>query len=189
MLIDDAMPEYQFREYHQVTIDRPAEAVRAASREWRPSESLLWRLLLVLRGLGAPRGNLRDWAATNGFLRLAETADEVVYGQIGRFWAANERGALVSPRSLEEFLGFRDQGYAAAVMDVRTEALSAGRTRLSTETRVRCLGRQARRWFRLYWLAVRPFSGLLRRAMLRGIKARARRRPGAAHSALERSPR
>ncbi|TMB67768.1 MAG: hypothetical protein E6J43_07850, partial [Chloroflexi bacterium] len=43
-------------------------------------------------------------------------------------------------------------------------------TRLFTETRVRCLGVPSRRWFRLYWLVIRPFSGLLRRSMLRGIK-------------------
>jgi hypothetical protein len=44
-----------------------------------------------------------------------------------------------------------------------------GGTLLSTETRVHALGPSARRRFRLYWLAIRPFSGLLRRALLRGI--------------------
>ncbi len=31
----------------------------------------------------------------------------------------------------------------------------------------------ARRRFRLYWLAIRPFSGLIRRLWLRAIKRRA----------------
>jgi hypothetical protein len=38
---------------------------------------------------------------------------------------------------------------------------------LHTETRVRAGHRAARRWFRLYWLVVRPFSGLIRRRWLR----------------------
>jgi hypothetical protein len=46
-------------------------------------------------------------------------------------------------------------------------------SRLYTETRVRCLGASSRRWFRLYWLVIRPFSGLLRRSMLRGIRTEA----------------
>ena len=63
---------------------------------------------------------------------------------------------------------------AVAVMNFLVEPHASGRgTRLFTETRVRCLGRSSRRWFRLYWLVIRPFSGLLRRAMLSGIRARA----------------
>jgi hypothetical protein len=38
---------------------------------------------------------------------------------------------------------------------------------LHTETRVRAGDRAARRRFRLYWLVVRPFSGLIRRRWLR----------------------
>ena len=53
------------------------------------------------------------------------------------------------------------------------QGVGAGETRLYTETRIRALGPRARFWFRLYWLITRPFSGLLRRAMLSGIKARA----------------
>ncbi len=58
-------------------------------------------------------------------------------------------------------------------MSVRIEALAPDRTRVATETRIRALGPSARRWFRLYWLIIRPFSGLLRRAMLNGIEKRA----------------
>ena len=97
-----------------------------------------------------------------------------MYGQAGRFWSPNERAALVSPRTIEEFHGLTDPGVAVAAMNFVVESRASGRgTRLFTETRVRCLGASSRRWFRLYWLVIRPFSGLLRRAMLRGIKAAA----------------
>ncbi len=173
MIIDEFVPEYDFHERHETFVPAPKEAVRRAVEEWKPSESFLWRLLLRLRGLGSAQGTLREWAQANGFLCLAETDAEVVYGQIGRFWAVDERGALVSPDTTEEFRRFDDPRDAVAVMSVRLEPLAPDRTRVCTETRVRALGPQARRRFRLYWLLIRPFSGLLRRAMLNGIQARA----------------
>ncbi len=173
MLIDDVLPQYDFSERHETLVPAPEEVVRRAIEEWRPDESFLWRALLRLRGLGRPAGSLREWAEASGFLRLAEDENEVVYGQVGRFWALDERRAMLSPTTPEEFRGFSDPGSAAAVMNVRLEALAPARTRLSTETRVRALGGQARWRFRLYWLLIRPFSGLLRRSMLLGIRAKA----------------
>ena len=174
MLLDDFLPEFDFHERHETLIPAPPEAVRRAVQEWRPAESFLWRWLVRLRGLGSPKSTLREWGESNGFLCLAETEHEVVYGQAGRFWSPNERAALVSPRTIEEFHGLTDPGVAVAAMNFVVESRASGRgTRLFTETRVRCLGASSRRWFRLYWLVIRPFSGLLRRAMLRGIRARA----------------
>jgi hypothetical protein len=174
MLIDEFIPEYEFRSHHAILVPAPGAIVRKAVEEWRPQESFLWRLLLRLRGLGRPQGTLRAWAEASGFLCLAETEDEVVYGQIGRFWARNERGALVSPRTADEFRRFDDPACAVAALTLlATEQDGGARTRLYTETRIHALGPQARRRFRLYWLIIRPFSGLLRRAMLNGIKARA----------------
>jgi hypothetical protein len=174
MLLDDFVPEYDFHERHQTFMPAPKDAVRAAADDWRPDSSLLWRWLVRIRGLGSLEGTLREWGESNGFLRLAENEDEVVYGQAGRFWSPNERAALVSPSTVEEFRRLTDPRYAVAAMNFLVETDSSGRgTRLLTETRVRCLGASSRRWFRLYWLIIRPFSGLLRRAMLRGIKAEA----------------
>jgi len=176
MLIDDFIPEYDFRERHETLVSAPKDAVRRAADEWRPDSSLLWRWLLRLRGLGAPKGTLRQWAEANGFLCLAESEDEVVYGQAGRFWSPKERAALVSPRTVEEFRSLSDPRYALAAMNILVQPHTSGDwTRLYTETRVRCLGASSRRRFRLYWLIIRPFSGLLRRAMLDGIKAEATR--------------
>jgi len=171
VLIDDFLPEYDFHERHEIFVAAPKESVRRAAEAWRPDSSLLWRWLVRLRGLGSPEGTLREWAEASGFLRLAETDDEVVYGQAGRFWS---RAAMVSPRTIEEFRSITDPRYAVAAMNILGEPDASGRgTRLFTETRVRCLGASSRRWFRLYWLVIRPFSGLLRRAILSGIRARA----------------
>ena len=175
LLLDGVMPQYDFYERHERVVAAPADAVRRAIDTWRPSDAFLFRLLFRMRGLGSPRGTLREWAEGLGFVCLAETEHEAVYGQIGRFWALNERDALVSPRTPEDFLAFDDARYAVAAMNVRVEPLAPERTRLYTETRVRALGSGARRRFRLYWLLIRPFSGLLRGQMLRGIDKEARR--------------
>jgi hypothetical protein len=173
MLLDDAMPQYDFRERHARVIEAPADAVRRAIDTWRPRNPVA-RLLFALRRIPAPEGTMREWAASLGFLVLAEDGSEVVLGQIGRFWALNERQALVSPRTVEEFQTFADPRYATTAMNLRTDDLGDGRTRLYTETRVRALGRGARWRFRFYWLLIRPFSGLLRHYMLRGIAGEAR---------------
>ncbi|MEX1254560.1 MAG: hypothetical protein WEE64_09480 [Dehalococcoidia bacterium] len=174
MLLDDFMPEYEFSERHERIVAAPKEVVRQAALDWRPEESLLWRALLRLRGLGSPGGGtLAGWAESMGFLRLAEDEGELVYGQAGQFWSLRERSALVSPQTVEQFRTLNDPRYAVAAFNIRVEALAPDRTRLTTETRVHPLGPSARRWFRIYWLLIRPFSGLLRSAMLRGIEARA----------------
>ncbi len=173
--LDSFLPTYDFSERHSTVVRAPRDAVRRAAEEWHPSESWLWRPLLIARGLGAPKGTLREWAQSMSFLSLADTEDEMVYAQAGRFWALNERAALVSPRSADELLALDDPGAAVGAMSVRFESIAPDRTRVSTETRVRALGPQARRRFRLYWLLIRPFSGLLRRSMLAGIKKKAER--------------
>jgi hypothetical protein len=174
LLIDEFVPVYQFSERHHIFVPAPPDVVYRALEVWRPESSFLWRWLVRLRGLGAPRGTLRELAAGFGFLCLGETEREVVYGQAGRFWAPNERAALVSPRTAQEFSSLSDPRFAVAAMNFLIEPdASRHGTRLYTETRVCCLGASSRRWFRVYWMVIRPFSGLLRHSMLRGIKAEA----------------
>ncbi|MGH2993821.1 MAG: hypothetical protein ACRDL1_09830 [Solirubrobacterales bacterium] len=56
--------------------------------------------------------------------------------------------------------------------DLRAESLSDGRSRVITETRVAADDARSRRRFRLYWFAIRPFSGLIRRRWLAAIARR-----------------
>lgn len=80
------------------------------------------------------------------FETLAEGPGDLVLGLAG------------GPRALRIVLGFHFDG--------RT---------LTTETRVQAADARARRRFRLYWLFIRPWSGLIRRLWLREIARRARR--------------
>jgi hypothetical protein len=86
-----------------------------------------------------------------------------------------EAGTLVAVgrpwRVLQELApdGHKRRGSLAVMaMDFRAEDGV-----LSTETRVLLTDARARRRFRVYWLLVRPFSGLVRRSWLRAAKRRA----------------
>jgi hypothetical protein len=103
-----------------------------------------------------------------GFGRLAEEPGrEIVLGVAGRFWRPTGN---ILPFSQENFRGPVPPGFARAVWNFVVEEVNAGRTRLSTETRVVCGDRVSRWKFRAYWVLVRPFSGLIRIIMLRTVR-------------------
>jgi hypothetical protein len=101
---------------------------------------------------------------------LGETPDtEILLGHVGRFWMP--QGDL-KKIDAESFKSFNVEGYAKAVWNFSLSEEKAG-MRLTTETRIKCTDMASRRRFRFYWTLVQPFSGLIRREMLRAIKRRA----------------
>lgn len=112
-----------------------------------------------------------------GFVVLEELPDvELVLGLTGRFWTPT--GGLRVTRG-ETFRAGPERGQAQAAWNFTLSSPASGVTELATETRVR-VADSARTAFRLYWTFVRPFSGLLRRVMLRDIRRVAEQRVKAA---------
>jgi hypothetical protein len=70
----------------------------------------------------------------------------------------------------DAFDRFADSQFAKAAWNFTVRQVPGGRTEVATETRVECLGPAARRWFRLYWALIGPFSGWIRREALRIVK-------------------
>jgi hypothetical protein len=176
MRLDYFMPVYDVCSRHQRRVKASVKDTFAALMAADLAESRLVRLLMRLRGYG--RRHLEGSSALSENLRrsrftqlVVAPKEEVVYGLVGRFWKL--RGDLVSLDSREEFLAFEQPGYAKAAWNFSLHAESEQLTRLCTETRVLCLGAAARRRFRAYWFLVAPFSGLMRRSMLRAIARRA----------------
>ena len=66
------------------------------------------------------------------------------------------------------FVDFSAPGWAKMITNFR---VSAGE--LTTETRVLLTDERSRRAFRLYWLVIRPVSGVIRRRWLAAIVRRA----------------
>jgi hypothetical protein len=167
MLIDDFLPQYDFAEHHGISISAPAESVYAAVHTLDFSGSPVIRGLFRLRGL--PAASLKKSGLLHmGFIPLGETPPhEVLLGLVGQFWTVT--GHLLRLDSAD-FRAFNQPGYAKTVWNFAITPQVQGSIRLTTETRVSCPDAASRRRFRLYWLAIGPFSAWIRREMLRLVR-------------------
>ena len=178
MLLDTFLPDYDAREYHATDVRAPVEQVYAALRTADLGASLIIRGLFLLRGVAfllQPRARRQqrrtrtlDDFLQSGFVLLGERPDEeLVLGLIGRFWTprGDTRGIPAA-----RFQAFAEPGYAKAVWNFALSPCDHGVVHLSTETRVLCLDAASRRRFRRYWTLISPWSGLIRREMLRTIR-------------------
>lgn len=180
--LDELAPTWQFREHHARTIAAPPARVFAAIRAVRADEILLFRTLTWIRrgGRELPESILNagdsvpilDVATRTGFTLLAEDAPrELVIGTIvvRPPWVRVEATPEVFRRPMPP-------GYALAAMNFLVEPDGAGRSRVSTETRVVATSNGARRRFAMYWRLIYPGSALIRRMWLRAIARQATRR-------------
>jgi hypothetical protein len=185
LLIDDYLPEYHAREYHETTVRAAGTEVYAALWSADYGESLIVQALLGLRGLPSlfagprgmpgrmppgepPRRLTLEAFSHGGFHLLAEEPGrELLIGLVGRFWTPS--GGLTATDA-ERFRQPLPAGTAKAAWNFTVEEIRPGRARLATETRVFCSDGASLRAFRCYWIVIRPFSGLIRRFMLRAVR-------------------
>jgi hypothetical protein len=172
-LLDTLLPRYDHRTISGRPVKAPLETVAAAIRETPLDDAKLARALLALRTGG------RSWRRTPspismhgdgepGFVRVGESASEVVVGFAGRPWP---RGG---PAEVLDAQGWRDYEPRDAVkvaLSFRCTNAAYG-VLLITETRI-VTGPLARKPFNRYWLAIRPGSDLVRGSLLRAIVRRA----------------
>ncbi len=169
MLIDDFLPEFDFVERHETTVQASTADILRAVNEVDFAESWpIWSLFL-LRGLPTEKITLRNMRESR-FEKLAETPNrELLLGIAGKFWKPSGEMRKIDGDS---FRSFDEPGFAKAVWNFAVEENDRSAV-LSTETRVQCLDADSRRSFGIYWTIIRPFSGLVRMEMLRLIKQRA----------------
>jgi hypothetical protein len=146
-LIDDWLPEFDVgKRYDAAVAASPERALDLVLAAPVAPDPVVGGLL-ALRGLPAHGRAIEDYLRALDFDHLGRTPTE---------WAA----ALDGER-LKIAVAFE------------AEPIPGG-SRLATETRVRALDERARRGFRLYWLAIGPFSGLIRRRWLSAVQEAAR---------------
>lgn len=199
VILHELMPVYDVVERHRIIVSAAPSVVFRAIREADLSGGPLTRALLALRAIPAailavsrsPRAASAEWRVrhsdrrrglrlTNleraGFRVVAERApEELMIGLLGKFWTP--RGGLCAAVTADHFALGPPVGYALAGWNFTVTGRTDGRSELRTETRVWCAP-DARFKFRAYWLFVRPGSGLIRRAILRGIQHEAERQAG-----------
>lgn len=169
MLIDEFLPEYDFVETHDIKIRAPAEAVYNAVVEIDFCESAIIRWLLFLRGMSSEHIRLRDLRKSNFEILGKRKNEELLIGLAGKFWTPT--GKLQEVNS-DNFREFKKKGFAKAVWNFSIDE-NGNETRLTTETRVRCLDDESRRSFGFYWMFIQPFSTLIRREMLKIVRKKA----------------
>ncbi|HEU4461915.1 MAG TPA: hypothetical protein VFR75_04925 [Solirubrobacterales bacterium] len=171
ILIDQVMPSCDRSEVHCRATAASPPALWTAVHDLRAGEVKAMRVLMGLRTLGRRAGE-SDRTVLEGFERMGfrpvaeDPGQELVIVGIGHFWKPS--GGLQKVTSKEQFLSFQEPGYAKTAFNFRIED-----GELSTETRIAGTDARARRLFGLYWLLIRPGSGLIRREWLRAIDRRA----------------
>lgn len=174
-LLDRWLSTYEFAERHQIVCRATPARTWRALHEANLADARLARALIALRGMSQSPKLTLDALIARGFAVLEEYPEhELVMGIAGRFWTPSG-GRIAS--DAEAFRGPIPPGTARAAWNFRAEPCADGTTLLHTETRIACADPAARRRFRAYWFVIRPGSGLIRRAILRAIKAHAER-PG-----------
>jgi hypothetical protein len=153
--LDAFLPAYEFSTRHEVSVAVDPALADRALREVTFKEVPLVRGLLLARGLGLHRAEDTVLATMVPRATILEDVpgEGLVLTLSGQFWRLRGRGP---------------EAPATAVVDFR--ALPGS---LATETRVHVPDPVSRRKFAQYWRIVRPFSGLIRIAVLRAAKRRA----------------
>lgn len=146
--IDEWLPEFDVNEQHDVAVPVPPERALELMLASPAAPDRTVATLLGVRGMPARGRTLAEFFRANDFRELGRSPTE---------WAgALERSGL------------------KIAIDFRAQAIPGG-SRLSTETRVKATSERARRRFRVYWLAIGPFSALIRRRWLAAAMASAKR--------------
>ena len=197
LLLEHYAPRYDITEVDAVVVNADVDTTWQAIRHGDLSRSLVIRALLELRSLPVRLGRLinglppeparppltLDDMPRAGFLLLAEEPGvEIVFGQISRPWKASATTDGTPALKPEEFAEFDAPGYAKIAFNIRVEPYGSGRTLITTETRTATTDPASRRQFGKYWRLIGPFSGLIRRLMLRLVKSGAERQAGVQRS-------
>ncbi len=148
---------------------------------WAALHALRWADLPAL-GRGARRrgagGRGSSTTVLEGLSRTGVLEEEPprysALAMIGRPWSPDPR-AHVAVDGLRGVAHFDEPGWLKYGMEWVLEPLAPTLTRLRTATLCTATDERTRRAFAAYWVVIRPFSGLLRTAMLTTVRRLATR--------------
>lgn len=166
-LINKFLPVFDVAKKHSIVVNAGLEKAYRTVRSFQFANTALTNVLFALRGLSTKKVSLQT-VLDAGFILLDERKnEEFVLGLVGKFWTP---GGCLQRLTPAEFDTFGAQGFAKAVWNFSFDRISESKTHIITETRVLCLDDSSRRKFKTYWFFVGPFSGIIRREILRSIK-------------------
>ena len=172
--IDEFLPHSDVSASYEVRINATPSVVYQCLLRSDFNKPWLVRFLMTIRtGKRPPRNrvprDLRQRLEGTGFVILDDVpGEELVIGVVGKFWRLD--GGRCLDLTAGDFAALARAGYAKAAWNFKLRTESPKCTVLSTETRIKCFGRAALWKFRFYWSLVSPFSGLIRKAILKQVK-------------------
>lgn len=177
-LIDQYLPRYTFS-HRYTTVVRCGDIGRVydIARDVDLSRSRVIPLLFRLRGLPHGQWRARAFCAAMRWTELAQTPPTEFLIAYWRGGPDNRNRRIDNVRQFCDALPGATQKVG---FTFRFRQLDARRVEVDTETRVLCIGARSRFAFFCYWVLIKPFSGLVRREILRLIKREAETGPGAA---------
>ena len=179
MNLDDVVPNPHFRMCHSRVIAAPLAAIWDELNTVPMSALPLGLVLESLRLLPAKlSGRKHPSLARRTFLEVtpipvvfSEPPHVVISAGLSQAWRL--LGGSIPPvldaAGVREWTG---TGWLKIGMEFRLESTTRG-NRLSTETRIHAMDPQTMRAFTAYWFVIRPFSGAIRREVLRVVAHRA----------------
>ena len=184
-LLDQIMPEYEFRGIETVDVHASPEQVFRAFRELKASDMPLAELLGQIRYLPArldqnkrtepaQAESFSDAMLKMGFVSLGEEPNlQILIGAIGKFHELADQ-QFVHVHDAEEFQRFLHEDYQRLAISVRISDENSGHGCKSTlEHRTHAMSEHACKQFARYWLAIKPGGGFVTRQLLDAVKRRA----------------
>jgi hypothetical protein len=170
--LSSCLPDAQFSETHHRVIKASPAAVLHALQELRWLDLTVTKPLVLLRGMGGPSMGSRRMLEHGPVVMLVQTPSYLMGGQIARPWKPRAE-VHPEPLTLDLMRGCNDANWLKYGIDFTINGLEGGRTVLTTRTLCEATDERALRSFRRYWTLIRPFSGLIRRDLLRAVALRA----------------
>lgn len=169
-VLNSLLPEYQFSEHHTTVVlgkqDRVFEAVEAMDLSDSRVARVLMRLWRIPAKMLSKKVSDRNMSVAD-FIPLVRTPHtDLARGLIGGRNAPADKSAV----DAEAFRAFDEPGCIKLVWAFWLTDLGDDRIRVDTETRVLCTDKKTLRAFTVYWLIIRPWSGLIRMRLLASIK-------------------
>ena len=170
MLQDKYLLISHFRQKHSVEINASPAQVWPIIDQMDFSGSWIIRMLFTLRGMPS-RMTKREGLERGKFMRLEQIeSEELIIGLVGQFWKPNGNLQTFKPH---EFVFFSTPEFLRATWNFRLIPKGENQTQVETETRIFCSDDVAMKKFLRYWFFIKPFSGIIRKEILRGIKKKA----------------
>jgi hypothetical protein len=169
-MIDYYLPEFDYNEIHSKIINAPLDKVYNNLRHLDFAASWISRWLFKIRGLGTNAMSFDLMVDTGSFFTIYEKENnEWVVGLLA--------DSFRMPVNLTADQDFRDWNPGKGIKiawNFKCDVLNKDKVKVSTETRIKCLNKKSKFVFSIYWFFVRPFSGLIRREMLRILDLKCR---------------